>query len=266
MNGPAQTGPLAIHMKIVFDLDYTLMDTARFKEALAEAVTAHGVSRERYEETYKAIVKREGKVYDYDPDVHIEALGGDFSDAGAAAEARRSIDKVVAESDKYLFPGSVELLKELRREGRELVLLTLGNEGWQRRKVENSGLHGYFDEVIATGKHKTGEITKLAESREKTIIVNDNGEEIKEMMRQAPRFTYIMKKGPKPIPKELIEMPSAEDILELEELLVAEGALDEAFLEKQRELHSETDEGAGAETDREAGPEKDQETDGRRRL
>jgi FMN phosphatase YigB (HAD superfamily) len=228
-------------MKIVFDLDYTLMDTAKFKEALAEAVTACGVSRERYEETYRSIVKREGKVYDYDPDVHIESLRQDFPDADAAAEARRGIDKVVADSDKFLFPGSAELLKELRREGRELVLLTLGNERWQRRKVEHSGLRDYFDEVIATGKHKTAEIGKLAEAEGKTIVINDNGEEIREMMRRAPRLTYIMKKGPKPIPKELIEMPSAEDIRELEELLVAEGALDEAFLERQQELHSETD-------------------------
>jgi hypothetical protein len=80
-------------------------------------------------------------------------------------------------------------------------------------------------------------------------------------MRRAPRLTYIMKKGPKPIPKELIEMPAAEDIRELEELLVAEGALDEAFLEKQ-ELRSEIDLEAGSET----GPEKDTEKGGRRRL
>src|SRR3990172_5492041 len=108
-------------MKVVFDLDYTLLDTAKFKEALAAAGTAQGVSRERYEETYRTVVKREGKVYDYDPEAHLAALGEDLGSEAAVTEARRGIARVLAGADKYLYPGAVELLRELRRRGAERV-------------------------------------------------------------------------------------------------------------------------------------------------
>jgi len=224
-------------MKVVFDLDYTLLDTAKFKEAMAEAVTSCGVPRDRYEEAYKAVVKREGKVYDYDPEAHLEALRPWFPDEVALTEARRRLDEVVAGADKYLFPGSVELLKELRQEGRETVLMTLGNEAWQKRKVDNSGLGALFDEVILTGKHKVGLMKGLAKPGEKVVIVNDNGEEMREMMREAPSYVYIMKKGPKPKPADL-KLPEADDLAELEELLMKEGALSR---EAGRELKAEID-------------------------
>lgn len=208
-------------MKIVFDLDYTLLDTAKFKEALAEAVTAQGVSRDRYEETYKAVVRREGKVYDYDPDAHLEALKDDFDGERAMNEARRGIAAVLAGTEKYLYPGAVELLRELRRQGAELVLMTLGNEKWQRAKVENSGLGGMFDEVLATEKKKVDTVREIGRAGDKIIIVNDNGEEMKEMMAAAPEYRYILKRGPKHVPADL-KLPESRDMNELAALLSAE--------------------------------------------
>ena len=231
-------------MKVVFDLDYTLLDTAKFKEALAEAVTSCGVSRERYEETYKAVVKREGKVYDYDPEVHLKLLRRDFPDDQALGQARERIDGVVAATDKFLFPGSLELLRELKTEKNKTVLLSLGNEKWQKRKIDTSGLGGHFDRVIATDKHKAGIIRSLLEQGEKTVVVNDNGEEIQEMMREAPEAVYILKRGPKPVPAEL-KVPEADSVADIERRLVEEGALKEARLESGGELRLESRPGGG---------------------
>lgn len=220
-------------MKIVFDLDYTLLDTAKFKEALAAAVTAQGVSRGRYEETYQAVVKREGKVYDYDPEAHLAALKADLPDAAAADEARRGIAAVLADTEKYLYPGAVELLQELRANGAGLALMTLGNEKWQRAKVEHSGLAAMFDEVLATEKKKAAAIRELGRDGGKIIVVNDNGEEMKEMMAVAPEYRYFLKRGPKAVPEDL-KLPEGRDIGELAALLAAETGW-EIDLERGRE-------------------------------
>jgi len=228
-------------MKIVFDLDYTLLDTAKFKEALARAVTAQGVDRERYEDVYKAVVKRQGKVYDFDPEALLEGLKNDFADEAARDEARRGIAGVLARTEEFLYPGAVELLRELRRHGAELVLMTLGNEKWQRAKVENSGLAGMFDEVAATEKKKVESVRDLGRDGGKVIVVNDNGEELKEMMAAAPSYRYLLKRGPKPVPGDL-KLPEGKDIPELAGLLSAETGW-EIDLERRRETGGEAAEG-----------------------
>ena len=208
-------------MTIVFDLDYTLLDTVAFKEALKEAVTSLGVSPDRYEETYKQIVKREGKTYDYDPGVHIEALREDLGDAGKMAEARAGIDRVLASTEQFLYPGAVEMVTKYKEAGARLVLLTLGNEAWQEAKSRHSGLSLLFDRVLAVGKDKTNVLRGLALEDDELIVVNDNGQEMKEMMAEIerwrreegekaegkrvrmPEMHFLLKSGPKPSPADL---------------------------------------------------------------
>lgn len=208
-------------MKIIFDLDYTLLDTVAFKEALADAVTAHGPSRAEYEAAYRKTVKREGKAYDYDPDAHLELMRAMFPDDAALAQAREGIDKVLSETEKYLYPEARELLEAAGKHDADLMLMTLGNEKWQEAKVKHSGLMDLFDEVVATEKEKTGLIRRAGDGHEKVIVVNDNGEEMKGMQREAPEFTYILKRGPKEIPADLV-MPTADTIGELAALLEKE--------------------------------------------
>ena len=205
-------------MIIIWDLDYTLLDTVKFKEALSEAVTSCGPSAERYEQTYDRIVKRDGKAYDYDPDVHLEALRDDFPDEKSFAEARSRIDEVLSRTEEYLYPGSVELLKKLHGAGAKQILLTLGNEKWQEAKVKHSGLADLFDGVVATGKKKGTVIRDFAAEGEEVVVVNDNGEEMKEMMEQMPEFRYILKEGPKRFPEGL-KLPTGRTIEDVERLI-----------------------------------------------
>ncbi|MFA6603881.1 MAG: HAD family hydrolase [Patescibacteria group bacterium] len=241
-------------MKIVFDLDYTLLDTAKFKEALAEAYTSQGVSRERYEETYRAVVKREGKVYDYDPEVQLKMLGADLGGPEAVAEVRRRIGDVLASTEKYLYPGSRELLAELRRHGGKLALMTLGNEKWQRAKIEHSGLADLFDEVVATEDKKVGVVRSLAEGGEPVIVVNDNGAEMREMMAVAPEFKYVLKCGPKSVPEDL-KLPEGKDIAGVASALAAETGW-EIDLERRAENTPESAEEFGVPGDGEVSAER----------
>lgn len=211
-------------MRIVFDLDYTLLDTTKFKEALADAITSCGVSRQRYEETYSATVRRDGKTFDYDPEIQLEALIPDFPSLDARALAHLKIDDLLRHTERFLFPGAVELLRALRRAGNELILLTLGNESWQRAKVEHSGLAELFDKVVTTGKHKHAPLRDLVPEGERAIIVNDNGAETKELMAQMPWCEYILVRGPKGAPDDL-HLPEVVSMSELTAHFQREGIL-----------------------------------------
>lgn len=184
-------------MTIILDLDYTLLDTARLKEALFEAIAACGPSREEVEASYTDIVRRPGVVYDYDPDLQIEALGPSLK--CDAAEARKKIEAVAGRSREFLYPGAIGFLSRLRSSGAKLILLTLGNEKWQRMKIEKSGLAEYFDRILTTARDKTESVAALSDDPE-TVVVNDNGEEIRAMQAAAPAFRYIVKRGPKGLP------------------------------------------------------------------
>ncbi len=54
----------------------------------------------------------------------------------------------------YFFEGAVKVLKELRRRGYYLVLLTAGDREVQQFKVDNLKAERYFDEVIIVAEDK----------------------------------------------------------------------------------------------------------------
>lgn len=187
-------------MTVIFDLDYTLFDTAAFKEALADAVRDLGPSKERFFATYNETLARDAWAYDYDLDVHLDMLRDDFIDANGLNEARSAIDGVLRKSRTYLFQGVAELLGNLHAHGIRLVLLTLGNGSWQHRKVVGTELDSMFDIVRIVDKNKENVLKEFSDGG-KVIVVNDNGKEVDAMIKEVPDFTYIVKKGPKALPQ-----------------------------------------------------------------
>jgi phosphoglycolate phosphatase-like HAD superfamily hydrolase len=205
-------------MKIIFDLDYTLLDTVKFKVALAAAVSLGGVMPKKFEAAYAEVVAKNGM---FDPDELFRSLDGEFGAASSARAARDRFDHVLMSAEKYLYPGSRELLEALRAHEVVVDLLTFGNAKWQREKVCRSGLAGLFDGVIATEKEKSGIVRDIGRGETKVIVVNDSGREIQEMMAEAPEYVYILKKGPKAVTDDL-RIPTAATIDALAALLEKE--------------------------------------------
>jgi phosphoglycolate phosphatase-like HAD superfamily hydrolase len=182
-------------MKIIFDFDYTLYDTARFKEALISALEELGPSREEIVRAYGA-----GQEYgeeSYQPEAHVGRLGESLR--CSPGEAVMALEAVAKQGTEFVYPGAAAFLRRLQQQGHTLVLLTLGDEGWQRLKVLNSGLADCFDAYYATAHPKTEMLPRLTADDE-CVIVNDNGAEIEAMMAVCPSARFVLKIGLKAIP------------------------------------------------------------------
>lgn len=205
-------------MKIVFDLDYTLLDTVAFKKALVEAT---GVDEKEWKKAYDAAVESNRGLFE--PSAFFaELTRRDLLTDDAATAARKRFDGVLATTDEYLYEEAKELVMALGKHDADVDLMTFGDASWQRAKVEHSGLARMFDDVLYAEKDKKEFIRGLGEGQDKVIVVNDNGKEMEEMAAAAPEHTYILKAGgPKAPPKDL-RLPTAETIGELAGLLEKE--------------------------------------------
>jgi phosphoglycolate phosphatase-like HAD superfamily hydrolase len=187
-------------MTVVFDLDYTLMDTARFKDALASSLAECGVSPESFWETYELTSKTAEKVCDYEPERHLLALATSLT--CPKEEALRRIGAVVARGVDFLFAGAVPMLERLRSEGHRLVLFTHVNAAWQERKVKGAGLAGLFDRMMFAPENKERYVEELRTLAPPLVFVNDHGGEIDILQTAMPEARFVAVRGPKHLPSD----------------------------------------------------------------
>lgn len=211
-------------MTIVFDFDHTLLDTHRFKEAIVDKVAAFGPFVEDVRDAHeRSMGRKEDRTGIYDPDRHVEFLRGSFPDEESVRKARTAIDAVLENTGDYLYPGAEDLLGRLKARGYRLILLTFGNEEWQKKKVGNSGISGYFDDVIATSGSKGEVLKEIACGGEPVFVVNDNLRETRDMIEEMPELHYVIKCGPKCMDDGL-DIPVVDTFGELEQLITETAA------------------------------------------
>lgn len=149
---------------IFFDLDRTLWDfETNSKEALYEIfseITFHNPPPqfERFFQEYKQINLIYWDKYKANQVTKEELRVGRFQETFrrfgytdkeaihfmAEEYVKRSPEKTA------LFPGSLEVLDKLKEENYRLFVITNGFEETQYRKLKNSGLTGYFSDVITS--------------------------------------------------------------------------------------------------------------------
>ncbi len=135
-------------MKIGVDFDRVLFDTDSFNEYLKDETGLHHVEEDVYDE-YGC----------YSPEKHAEACDID-------------VEKIYATMNnlnQFLY-SDLDSLRSLKPE-HELVIVTRGEEKFQREKVRNSGAQRLFDQLlIVQGATKdVGDIDFLVDDRKKEI-------------------------------------------------------------------------------------------------
>jgi FMN phosphatase YigB (HAD superfamily) len=165
-------------MKIIFDLDYTLLDTMRFNSALA------GIFFQKdFLSDYKKYFKDRGINFNAEEYLIILKSEGKIDDQKEKT-IKLSLEKFIGQVDNYLFKEATNIVRRLREDGAELILLTFGNKRWQEIKVSGLSIKKYFKQIIFedTDKHQSEYLKLLRNIQEEILIVNDNARETRNMV------------------------------------------------------------------------------------
>lgn len=167
-------------MTIIFDLDYTLLDTARFKrDGLA---LFFNMNEAEFKDYYKKNFKDKG--INYSPKKHLEILG--WRQTEMAAKLNELDDWLAKEISRYLLPEAEEILKRFKGAGHKIILASFGDKEFQKQKIfalkiNRISAREFFDEVIISDKVKA-ELKKLKRFRgEDVLLVDDNLREALEL-------------------------------------------------------------------------------------
>ena len=166
-------------MKIIFDLDYTLLDTVRFKDALADIFV-----QENFYADYKKYFKDQG--INFDPREYLKILKDEGKiDSYAEKEIKSGLKELLGMMDNYLFRGVAKILKKLKDGGAELILLTFGNKEWHEDKIRTLSIGRYFTQIVFEEEDKAGSeyLRSLKNTEEEVLIVNDNAKETEKMIK-----------------------------------------------------------------------------------
>jgi len=170
-------------MKVIFDLDYTLLDTIKFKEALAEIFKDLGLDI-NFEKNYNYLKKERGENFGLNIFIDFLKENHEISE-DMIKDIKIKCDELLRRIDGFLFPEAKRLLELLKRNGHEIILATFGRKGWQEQKVSglSENVKEKFYQIIfeELDKSKGEFFENLVKEKESVIIINDNAKECLEM-------------------------------------------------------------------------------------
>lgn len=179
-------------MIYIFDLDYTLLDAAKFKRGLAQIL---GLSWEDWLANYQKFFKDKNKNFNFYQMLNY-LIRAEIVNQNQAVEIRHAVLRYLKTIDSFIFPAGLELLKKLSADKHALMLVSLGDMVWQKSKMENLKMKKLFTRVILTDSNKRTALSFLKNSTEEIVIVNDNAQETLLLQEAIPRAKIYIVDGP----------------------------------------------------------------------
>ena len=116
-------------MKILLDLDYTLLDSIKFKKALAEIFESFDFKDFNFEESYNYLKEVEGENFGLDIFINFLKRNREYKiTADQEAKMKAECHELIGHINDFLFPEAEKLLELLKRNGYEIALVTFGRK------------------------------------------------------------------------------------------------------------------------------------------
>ncbi len=176
-------------MLLILDFDGVLFDDKEFKADYAAVFGALGVAPEVYEKTYRKTKADANGMYS--PRRHLRILRT-LNPRLRASDVQKRVEELVSKSRRYVFADAVPFLRAASKTAK-LCLITTG-DAFQRTKIDESGLKGFFErvEVVATGS-KVAAIKKIFNRYppQAVVFVDDKKEVAEEVKERLPKIKVV---------------------------------------------------------------------------
>lgn len=180
----------------IIDFDDTLFDTQALKQARLEAVQQLGVSEEEYWESYREARNSHDGLFTYSDERHAEVLGArGYSRVEVLFQLKTTTGDMLRD---FLFPDAISFLQQVKKYHEPMILLSLGNPGFQKLKTEGVGVSPYFDEIYMvhdTKRHVLEKLFARNDVDETLWFINDKVGETKDLVQEFPDLKSILKKS-----------------------------------------------------------------------
>ncbi len=154
-------------LKVFSDLDRTLLSTDDFLDFFQESFLRLGIKKDVLLETYRA--SKKDKLYR--PETHLKLLS---KEGFALEELRKTFEKVMARTSDFLYEDTVPFLKERQKEA-SFIIVTWGDEWFQKEKVRKSGLKEFLEKVaVSKERNKVKALSPYLFKDEKAFFVDDD--------------------------------------------------------------------------------------------
>ena len=174
-------------MKIIFDFDHTLFSAKQFYFALKKAFFKLGVKEKLFQETFE---ESKGVGRDYKPEKQFKLIHKTRPEI-KIGKLKESFEKILKTAPKFLYNDVLGFLKKWSKEA-DFILLSYGEEKFQKLKIENSGIKKYFKRVIITRDiDKSKPFKKLFSENKKIIFVEDNPQALSKTKTSFPQIITV---------------------------------------------------------------------------
>ncbi|MBI4426892.1 MAG: hypothetical protein HY569_00170 [Candidatus Magasanikbacteria bacterium] len=154
------------------DFDKTIFDCYKFEKDIWAVFERQGVKSKDYSATYKkSLCTVSPDLFDYNFQEHIKFLRELGYKLGKEVEIEL---ESLLDKNNYLFPDTEEFLRFLRENTKKMVLLTAGDDEFQKIKIKKTKLGRWFDEVEIVLGHKEDFLADKIKPGDSVFFVNDS--------------------------------------------------------------------------------------------
>lgn len=170
-------------MEVYIDFDRTLFDCDSFLGDLYSIIQKYKIPKKIFKDS-----QIQCKKMGFNPYIILEKVEKHCS---FNHEIYNDIDKLLDNTSSYLYADALLFLNNLKKSGYEIIILTKGNLEYQKRKITNSNISKYCDDIIITMSHKGN----LNIDYMNSVFIDDNPVEIKNILRKKPKELIRIKRN-----------------------------------------------------------------------
>lgn len=179
--------------RAIIDFDDTLFNTQLLKEDIASVFQEFGVGPQIFWESYKEARDNQAGKTLYTFERQLQILNKDYIFVDID-RAKQRLSALFDQPAHYVFSEASAFLSELKNRGADLILLSLGEENFQFKKLEKSGLAPFFSKIFLVNDSKLNVLPQiLTTPGSATFLINDKVKETKEIFKFFPALRPILK-------------------------------------------------------------------------